>query len=474
VINLPFGFMAANIGDKRHRRTAMWRQLRNGVLGTTGTAGALPGRVGAIIAAREIEGERLIGWAQLVVGVIWLILYAASPKTFSGSATFAPVPIALALYLGFTLLRLSLLYRGFSPAWLLTLSVAFDVTLLMGLIWSFHVQYGQPAAFYLKAPTLLYVFIFIALRALRFSATYLVLAGALAGFGWLVLLVYAIWESKAPGMGVTRDYVHYMTSSSILLGAEIDKIIAIFMSTAILAVAIVRARRLLIVSVTEEAAHRDLQRFFAPEVAAQITRAEQRIQAGMGEQRDAAILFADVRGFSELATRVPPASLMTLLAEYQTRMVRVIQAHGGSIDKFLGDGIMATFGAAAPSETYAADALRAVAALIAAAGDWAEQRRHLGEEPLTIGFAAVAGRVVFGAVGDGDRLEFTVIGDAVNQAAKIEKQTKVEGVAALTTAATLALARAQGYRPERAPARIGGRDIPGLAAPVELVALGRG
>jgi len=451
----------------------MWRQLGYRVLGQD-AVGPLPERVNTIVARREIEGERLIGWAQLAVGSIWLALYAASPKTFASDATFAPVPVALALYLGFTVLRLSLLYRQYTPGWLLTLSVVFDMTLLMGLIWSFHLQYEQPAAFYLKAPTLLYVFIFVALRALRFSATYLILAGALAGFGWLLLLIYAIWESEAPGMGVTRDYAHYMTSASILLGAEVDKIIAIFMTTAILAVAIVRARRLLIASVAEEAAHRDLQRFFAPEVADRITRSEQRIQAGMGEQRDAAILFADIRGFSQLATRVPPTVLMALLAEYQTRMVRAIQAHGGSIDKFLGDGIMATFGAVVPSETFAADALRAVDALLAAAGAWAEERRRRGEEPLAIGFAAVAGRVVFGAVGDRDRLELTVIGDAVNQAAKIEKQTKVEGVTALTTAPTLALAQAQGYRPSCPATGIGARAISGLAEPVDLVALARG
>jgi adenylate cyclase len=433
--------------------------------------GRLPARVERIIAAREVEAERLIGWAQLVIGLTWTALYIASPKTFEADETFAPVPVALGLYLAFTCLRLMLVYRGFTPAWFLGLSVFFDMALLLGLIWSFHLQYGQPAAFYLKAPTLLYVFIFIALRALRFSARYVLLAGTLAALGWFGLLHYALLTSEAPNMGVTRDYVSYMTSSMILLGAEFDKIIAILLSTAILAIAILRARRLLVASVVEGAAHRDLSRFFAPEIADQITRSEDRIQPGEGEVRDAAILICDVRGFTQIAMTMAPNALMALLADYEARMVAVIQRHGGSIDKFLGDGVMATFGAAAPTKSYAADALRAIHDLAATAEAWADERRAGGEIALKIGFAAAAGRVVFGAVGDPSRLEFTVIGEPVNLAAKIEKQNKVEAVTALTTAETLRLAEAQGFEPPATLEHRPARDVEGLEAPVDLVVL---
>jgi len=447
-------------------------KLNSGLVDTEASS-VLPERVRRVIAQREIESERLIGWAQLVVGAIWLTLYAVSPKTFTAGETFAPVPVALGLYLSFTTLRLALAYRGFTPTWLLTLSVGFDMALLLGLIWSFHLQYEQPAAFYLKAPTLLYVFIFIALRALRFSVVYLILAGIMAGLGWLVLLFYAVFTAEAPNMGVTRDYVAYMTSSAVLLGAEVDKIIAILMTTGILALAILRGRQLLIASVAEGVAHRELSRFFAPEIERQITSAEHSIRAGEGEQCEAAMLFADVRGFSELATRISPSELMALLAEYQKRMVAAIQAHGGSIDKFLGDGIMATFGAAIHTETYAADALRAVEALVRTADEWAAERRQRGLEPLRIGFAVVSGRVVFGAVGDVNRLEFTVIGEAVNQAAKIEKRTKIAGVRALTTQETLNLALAQGYQPAFPPEPLGRQAVDGLAAPIALVVVAR-
>ena len=87
---------------------------------------------------------------------------------------------------------------------------------------SIHVTYGQPASFYLKAPTLLYVFVFIALRALRFEARYVLLAGASAALGWGVLGAYVLTADPADRM-LAHDFVDYLTSNSILIGAEIDK-----------------------------------------------------------------------------------------------------------------------------------------------------------------------------------------------------------------------------------------------------------
>ena len=444
----------------------MWRGLELLLFGE-GTDSRLPERVREAIARQQDQSEILIGWAQLVVVATFGVLYAVAPKTFTAEAEFAPVPWALGGYLAFTVVRLTLAYRVVLPRWYLGLSVIIDMVLLLGLIWSFHLQYMQPAAFYLKAPTLLYVFIFIGLRALRFEARYVVLAGAVAALGWLGLVLYAIMVDPADDM-ITRDYVRYMTSASVLLGAEFDKVISILVVTLILALAIVRARRLLVRSLTEGAAVRDLSRFFAPEIARQITASEQRIKPGEGELRDAAILYCDVRGFTLLADRLSAGEVMRLLAEYEARMVAVIQRHGGSIDKFLGDGIMATFGAAMKTETHAADALRAVEELAQAADDWAAERVAAQLAPLEIGFAVAVGPVVFGAVGDETRLEYTVIGASANLAAKLEKHTKVEAVRALTTQASLEIARAQGYRPRHEPERRSRVRVEGVEAAVDL------
>ena len=91
--------------------------------------------------------------------------------------------------------------------------------------------------------------------------------------------------------------------------------------------------------------------------------------------------------------------------------------------------------------------------------------------PLALGMALSAGRVVFGAVGDGERLEFTVIGDAVNFTAKLEKHNKEEGTRALTDARTYALAEEQGYNPREARDRRNGRMVAGVAEPIDIVVL---
>ena len=429
-----------------------------------------PARVEEAIERQQMSSEILIGWVQLSVVVTFGVLYAFSRKTIPVDAAFEPVPWALTVYLAFTVARLIAAYRGTLPRWFLALSVIIDMALLLGLIWTFHLQYMQPPAFYLKAPTVLYVFIFIALRALRFEARFVMLAGVAAALGWLALVAYAVTANPVDDM-ITRDYIRYMTSASVLLGAEFDKVISILVVTLILAVAIIRARRLLVRAAVEGAAARDLSRFFAPEIAERITASQERVRPGHGEVRDAAILQCDIRRFTGLAMRLPPDEVMRLLAEYEARMVSVIQRHGGSIDKFMGDGILATFGAAVRSETYAADALRTTGALVEAAAAWRRERETAGLEPLDIHFAVAVGPVVFGAVGDETRLEYTVIGDAVNLAAKLEKHNKAEGTRALTTAACRDRASEQGFvLPADATVRAN-RAVEGISRAVDLVVL---
>ncbi len=334
--------------------------------------GAVPDRVRLAIHRQQRDSEKLIVWVQLAVVSVMGGLYAISPKTSTVNPFLTPVAMALTFYFLFTLLRLSLVDRD-AARWLPGLSAVIDVALLVVLIWSFHLEYQQPASFSLKVPTLLYVFIFIALRALRFEPRYVLMCGATAAICWLLLVLYTV-TTEYPETMITRNYVTYLTSNSVLLGAEFDKVISILLVTGIIAVALTRARRLLEKSVTEATAAQDLSRFFSPEIARQITQSDHSIRAGEGEARTAAILSVDIRGFTALSNRLGPTELIELLTEYQALLVPVIEKHGGTVDKFLGDGILSSFGAAVPSGTYAADALRAAAEIIAAADAWTVRR----------------------------------------------------------------------------------------------------
>jgi adenylate cyclase len=259
-----------------------------------------------------------------------------------------------------------------------------------------------------------------------------------------------------------------MTSNSILIGAEVDKLLSFAAVTGVLAVAVIRARRLLINAASEAHAALELSRFFAPEVAGEIRRTEFGFKPGEAVTRDAAVMFLDLRGFTKLAARQDPAETMALLGEYHRRMVPAIQRHGGSIDKYLGDGILASFGAARPSPSYAADALSALDDVLASAAEWNTHRAATGVEPLGVGAAVAVGPVLFGVTGDDSRLEFTVIGDTVNLAAKLEKHCKVAVRPALTTAAALELAARQGFQGSAGYDALHMQAVAGVAQPIDL------
>lgn len=429
-----------------------------------------PPRVVAAIERLQQSSEVLIGWVQLALAATFAVLYnLAPPALMHANMMLSPVPLALAIYATFSLGRLVLAYHGALPRWILALSVIADMALLLGLIWSFHRQYGQPPAFYLKAPTLLYVFIFIALRALRFEVGYVLLAGFTAAAGWIAMLSYAVMHS--PDVVITRSYVAYITTNAILQPAEFDKVLSIVLVTLILALAIARARRLMTKAIVDGAAADDLSRFFDPAVARSIAETEALIAPGQGRAVAATVLHCDIRGFTALAASMTPAALLALLAEYQSRVVACIAAGHGSVDKFLGDGVLASFGAARPSERHAAEAVRAALAIVEACTAWGRERAAAGLAPLRIGVTVAAGTVVFGAVGDASRLEITVIGEPVNLAAKLDKQCKVEGAALLLPLATYALALDQGLEPRETAEILPARQVDGLPAPLDLVRL---
>lgn len=433
--------------------------------------GALPERVQAAIRRQQEQSEILIGWVQLAIVVLVATAYESTAMpTGVVQEDYSFELDVLATYGLFCLLRLGLAYARLLRPWMLYLSVVVDIALLMGLIYSFHYKYAQPAVFYLKVPTLLYVFLFIALRALRFEARFVLFTGFVAILGWIGLILYALGGRGGPP-NPTDDFVEYMNSNALLLYAEIDKMVAILLTTVVLALAIARARHLLVRAVSEGVAARDLSRFFDPGVAARIRGAAMSIKAGEGELRDAAVLTVDLRGFTRLSTELAPDAVMALLQEYQGRVCPLIASHGGSIDKFLGDGILASFGAVVASPTAAADALRAADAVIETATQWSRERAAAGKPVVEIGLAVASGRVVFGAVGDGERLEFTVIGDAVNFASKLEKHNKQERTRAVTDAATYRLAERQGYLPPAPREQRPGRQVGGVAGAVDLVIL---
>jgi adenylate cyclase len=432
-----------------------------------GAPAVLPQRVRREFEREQFRGELLVTAVQFALIVIFAALYASTPPGYSPGAPVEAAPLGLVFFALLALLRLYAGWTGQLTRPLIALGVVAEMLVLLFVIWAYHLQYEQPPQFSLKSTQFVYLFVLIGLRALRFEPLWVVLSGLTATLGWALLIVWSIWQAPEPP--ITWDYVTSLRSIQIHLGGEFDKLLALLIVTATLALALARARRLLELGVAQQQAVADLSMFFDDSVARRITGSELELMAGQGEVRDAAILFFDLRGFTQAAARLTPVELIALLGEYQRIVVPLVKQHGGSIDKFMGDGILASFGAVTPDAAHAANALRAIDAVMAGIDAWRATRLAAGLAAPDVGAGLATGPVVFGIIGDGQRLEYTVIGDAVNLAAKLEKHNKAERTRALTTHATYLQAQTQGYTEER-EARAA-RRVGGVADAVDLVVL---
>jgi len=136
-----------------------------------------------------------------------------------------------------------------------------------------------------------------------------------------------------------------------------------------------------------------------------------------GEKRDVTVLFADIRNFTSIAETYPPDQVMGLLNGVLGRLTDAVLAHGGTLDKFLGDGVMALFGAPVAHDDDAARAVRAALQMMESVKEQNNSGEHVA--PLELGIGINTGQVVAGSVGSARRLEYTCIGDAVNIAARL-------------------------------------------------------
>jgi adenylate cyclase len=181
------------------------------------------------------------------------------------------------------------------------------------------------------------------------------------------------------------------------------------------------------------------ERYFAPGVAAEIARNAGATRLG-GDRRPIAVLFSDVRGFTRLAEGMTPEALASLLSDYFTEMVEVVFEHGGTLDKFVGDAIMALWGAPQAQDDAPDRAVRAALAMQEALVHLNARWKSEGRPELGVGIGVNFGEVFVGNIGSHRRLEYTVIGDVVNVAARLCAEAGAgeilvaDGVRAATTA----------------------------------------
>jgi adenylate cyclase len=201
---------------------------------------------------------------------------------------------------------------------------------------------------------------------------------------------------------------------------------------------------------------KQLRSFVPPQLAAGLE------SGAIAERREAvvSVLFADIRGYSTIAERLSAAEIADILARQLGALGEIVAAHRGSLDELLGDAVMAVFGAPEPMDDHAERALRCAIAMQARQRELNAEGWTAGLPEIGIGVGVNTGTVVAGTVGGGGRLKYTVVGDAVNVAARLQSEAQAGEILASATT----IADANGVRCEA----VGPRHVKGREEPVEV------
>jgi adenylate cyclase len=179
-----------------------------------------------------------------------------------------------------------------------------------------------------------------------------------------------------------------------------------------------------------------------------------------GAEEEITVVFVDIRNFTARAAAAPPAQIVALLNLFLTEMVDAIERHGGLVNKFLGDGLMAFFSDSTGRADHADAALAAAREMLERLQRLNARLTESGDAPVAIGVGVHTGRAVVGSVGTPRRMEYTVIGDTVNVASRVEGLTKVLGEPLLLTDATRAALRAPAALRELPAQAVKGQPAP--------------
>jgi adenylate cyclase len=278
----------------------------------------------------------------------------------------------------------------------------------------------------------------------NFIYFFVILAGGTLAFSWRTVIAIGVWTSVmwAVALGLAwyfaRPFPELAAAAAAAFGAgtelaiemdpnnfdfplRIQEIFVFLLVAVTLGVSSRRFSTLLMNNAGLERERANLSRYFSPNVVNQLSQNDEPLK--QVRSQDVGVLFIDIVGFTRMSAGQDPHRVIELLREFHGRMEREVFRHRGTLDKYLGDGLMATFGTPMAGPQDATDTLACALAMQEALDEWNRDRRRRGEPEICAGIGIHYGETVLGDIG-ANRLEYAVIGTAVNVAARLEEMTR--------------------------------------------------
>lgn len=291
-----------------------------------------------------------------------------------------------------------------------------------------------PTALSYRFDNFIYFFIILAVATLAYSWRTVWAIGTWVALLWLLGFVgVTLFGHEIPELSDAAAVAfagHEIVASeldpnSIQPAVRVQEMVVFMIVAGILALKGWRSNQLLLRQANIATERANLSRYFPSSLVDVLASTEHDI--GAVRTQDVAVLFTDIVGFTEFAERHSPQEVMDLLRRYHAFVERAIFQNGGTLDKYLGDGVMATFGTPQTKPDDAANALKAALQLIEEAKVFNKDREAKGIAPVQVSIGVHYGPVILGDIGPSRRLEFAVVGDTVNVASRLEASTRELG-----------------------------------------------
>ena len=287
----------------------------------------------------------------------------------------------------------------------------------------------EPVALHLRGPNFLYFLVVMGSTILSYSPRLVIWNGIVTIAAWSAgvwaiialpeTVTFMDFESPRPAEETRRIF---LDENFVFVMGWVQQIVIYAIFTGIMALVVWRARRLVETQASTERERANLSRYFSPNLVDELAASDTPL--GAVRQQNVAVLFADIVGFTGMSEQRSPEQVIDLLRGFHGRMVEVVFAHGGTLDKYIGDAVMATFGTPQTGPHDATDALACAGAMADALAAWNLERVAAGDVPVEAGIGLQYGPAVLGDIGGAHRLEFAVIGDTVNVASRLERLTR--------------------------------------------------